>query len=119
MKRSGPLKRKTRLKPRSAKNRERQGERDEVRRITLERAGYRCTMAASVPEVQCSWGLPDVDERQGRGVRPGSQYDATQTQTACRAHHRWKHANPKEAVARGVTERSTFERDGMARRQRE
>jgi hypothetical protein len=103
------------IQPQSAKRRAEKPRRDEVRRATVERAGYRCELAAAVPEVECwsperdtlgRWWL-DVDEVVSRGVRPGGHLDPTNTQAACRAHHDWRAANPREARRRGLRRRST------------
>lgn len=82
--------------------------RAEVRRLSLERAGHRCEMAALVPEVKCG-GLLEVDEFEGRGVNPGAHLDAAFTRVACQLHHRWKTEHPALALERGLRQKSTFE----------
>lgn len=109
------MKRGGRINPVSAKTRARITERKTVREEAIRRAGGKCQMAAKIPEIPC-YGPLEVDEIQGRGVRPGSQYDVDLTQVGCQSHHRWKTMHPEEATRRGLTVRSTFERDGMAQR---
>lgn len=103
-----------RINARSAKTVEREPERQAMRQEVIAAAGGRCTMADLVPEVECSTGPLHVDERQGRGVRPGSQFDVRFGQPFCGAHHLWKHLNVERAIALGVTERSTFELEGRS-----
>lgn len=50
----------------------------------------------------CQSRAVDVDEILGRGAG-GSILDPDNLQTTCRHCHRQKHANPAEAVRRGVT----------------
>lgn len=100
------MKRSGRLAPMSAKTRERIPERQAVRAETLRRAGWKCEARDLVPEVRC-WGDLDVDERKSRGVNPGGQYDASNTQVLCRAHHEWRTREPDKARERGLRLRST------------
>lgn len=51
---------------------------------------------------RCEGRSVDVDEVLARG-QGGSILDETNLQATCRPCHRAKHANPTEAVARGVT----------------
>lgn len=109
------MKRGGRINPVSAKTRGRIAERKKVREQAIALAQGKCQMAAKIPEIAC-YGPLEVDEIQGRGVRPGSQYDVSLTQVLCREHHRWKTTHPALATERGLTIRSSFERDGLARR---
>lgn len=65
-------------------------------------ANHECAARTLVPEVTC-WGVLDVDEVQGRGVRPGGHLDGTNVQVLCRAHHNWKHEHPARAHELGLT----------------
>lgn len=89
------------LPSQSRRRREERDEREDVREEVLDRAGYRCEADELVPEVTCS-GRLDVDEVIPRGVNPGGHLDPDNCQVLCRAHHDWKHANPAEAVSRGL-----------------
>jgi len=53
-------------------------------------------------DARCTLRAVDVDERLSR-AQGGSITDPDNCQTACRACHEAKHANPGEAVARGFT----------------
>lgn len=107
-----------RIAPMSDKRANERDERFTVRASTAARAGHLCEMIDAVPEIRCSGPATDTDEIQGRGVNPGGHLDPSNTQYACRAHHRWKTENPAEARERGLTVRSTFELEGRARRLR-
>jgi len=102
-----PLDRRTRIKPMSQKRRDEAPARQQVREETMRRAGHQCEAIGRVPEVRC-WGPLDVDEIEGRGVHPGAHLNPELTQVLCRAHHNWKHANPAEARARGLTRKSSY-----------
>lgn len=56
----------------------------------------------------CQGRAVDVDEIKPRG-RGGSILDPSNLQTACRYCHDRKHAEPEEAVARGVAHRTWHE----------
>lgn len=119
MKRSGPPARRKPLKagkglasgaglargpgpaPRSAKREAEHDEREEVRRATFARDGHRCVASGFVPGARCPDGL-ECDERQGRGRRPGSHLDLTQTQSLCWADHRLKTTEPRLAGLLGL-----------------
>lgn len=85
--------------------------------MSLERAGYRCELAVAIPEVECSTyqtfppgrGL-EVDEVEGRGAHPGTQYVPEMQQVGCSAHHQWKTEHPAEAEERGLRRKSSYER---------
>jgi len=98
---SKPLARGGRLNPQSAKRRGERDERQEVMEQAMRGAGRQCEARSIVPEIDC-WGPLDVDEVVPRGVRPGAHLDESNVQVLCRAHHDWKHANPREAQARGL-----------------
>jgi 5-methylcytosine-specific restriction endonuclease McrA len=88
------------MKPMSERRRAEREEREIVREAALASAGFRCS-APGVGGVRCSGPL-DVDEIIPRGVRPGGHLEQDNVQVLCRAHHDWKHANPREAVAAGL-----------------
>lgn len=90
------------LRSLSPKRRESLAERRRVRELVLARDGG-CVAAGLVPSVKCAGPL-DVDEIVPRGVRPGGELDPTNCQVLCRAHHRWKHANPIAAHDVGLRE---------------
>lgn len=89
------------LRPMSDKRYNEWEERQAVKRAVVMRDGYRCRAEHLVPEVQC-WGQIDYDEMASRGVYPGGHLDPDNVQQLCRGHHEWKHANPAEALARGL-----------------
>lgn len=101
MKRSGPPKRRTPLKPLSQKRRALLSTRKRVREEVLERDAYKCVAIELVPDVEC-WGPLDVDEIIPRG-RGGDWLDPDNCQVLCRAHHDWKHINPAESTTLGLT----------------
>ena len=104
-----PMKRGTsKINSRSQKTIDNQSQRDEVRRVSLERAGHRCQMAALIPEMPCS-GRLEVDEVEGRGINPGSHLDLDATQVGCRSHHQWKTEHPALALERGLKRKSSYE----------
>ena len=76
-------------------------ERKAVRQATFARDGYRCVARLFVPGVSCDDGL-ECDERHGRGRRPGSHLDLSETQTLCRACHHVKTTSPKVAGLLGL-----------------
>jgi len=100
------MKRGKRLSPVSAKRLAEKDKRDEVRAITLARAGYRCEAEKTVPEVQCGFRRPqrsqlEVHEVIPRSVYPGAHLDVRVTQALCPLHHDWVGDNPTLAAARG------------------
>ena len=106
MKRGGPLRRNTPLKRNKRLNwasEKRKAElplRNAVREDVLERDMYKCVAIDLVPQVQC-WGPLDVDEIKPRGLG-GDWLDPDNCQVLCRAHHDWKHLNPREAKDLGL-----------------
>lgn len=60
-----------------------------------------CVARSLVPDVRC-WGPMDADEILPRG-RGGSPIDPANVQSLCRAHHDWKHLNPRRALELGLT----------------
>lgn len=97
--------RRTRIKPMSDRTRAEIPQRQEVRGRALAAAGYRCSMADKVPEIECGGPL-DVDEIKSRGVNPGGHLDDDNVQVACRLHHIWRTEHPAEAHARGLRKKS-------------
>lgn len=95
--------RRTRLKPMSDKRRAEIPERDRVREQVLRRDNYLCVAADLVPSVAC-WGHLDVDEIKPRSDG-GDYLNPDDCQSICRAHHDWKHAHHKEALALGLWRR--------------
>jgi hypothetical protein len=66
------------------------------------RDGDRCAGRDLVPTIRCSGPL-DLDEVVLRSGRPGGHLDPANCQLLCRfGHHRWKHDNPRLAVAVGL-----------------
>ena len=76
-------------------------QRKEVVRIVLERDMRLCKAKFLVGLITCSGPL-DVDEVIPRG-RGGDHLNPDNCQVLCRAHHRWKHDNPKESERLGLT----------------
>lgn len=71
-----------------------------VRAEAIRRDGG-CVATTLVPEVTCG-GILEVDEIQGRGVRPGGHLVAGNTQVLCSRHHQWKTEHPLGAQMRGL-----------------
>jgi 5-methylcytosine-specific restriction endonuclease McrA len=76
-------------------------QREEVRRIVLQRDMGLCKAKFLVGFISCSGPL-DVDEVIPRG-RGGDHLNPDNCQVLCRMHHRWKHDNPAEAERLGLT----------------
>lgn len=94
------MKRRTRLRPVSAKRSAERDTRAQVRETTLRRAMFRC-QAPGAFGIRCR-GLLDVHEVFPRGANPGSHLDDTVTLALCRAHHDYVTAHPKEAHDAGL-----------------
>lgn len=82
----------TRLRPVSSKRAAERGQRAEVRRITLERAGGRCEGPGRGLEGECASPNPlrpvlETNETKARGTHPGSHLDASCTVALCQRHH--------------------------------
>jgi hypothetical protein len=91
----------TRPRRESKKRRDERAERAAVVYATHERSEWKCEARTRVPEVTCRGEL-ECDERVSRGVYPGAHLDLDVTQSLCHAHHMWRHANPLEALTRGL-----------------
>lgn len=87
--------------PRSAKRIAEDPERERLRRLVHLRDGGQCQGRDKVPGVRC-WGPLDVDAICPEGVRPGAHLVLENLHLLCRAHHNWKHANARLAVALGL-----------------
>lgn len=101
-----PLKRTTGLRPRSTKTIREAPIRAAVIAETHQRSGGKCEIAHLIPEIPQCWGPLDCDEIKSRGVNKGGHLDVTNTQSACRAHHRWRTEHPKLARERGLRKAS-------------
>lgn len=107
--RSGAPLRRTRLKPRSAK----------TISIYVDRRALVASLLEERPWCEVRWDdgcqgrAVDVDEILSRG-RGGSILDPANLQTTCRHCHNRKHAEPNEAVDRGVALRTPHGRHRSA-----
>ena len=97
MKRSGYLKRRTRLRRVSERRLLLLGQRIEM---LAEFEGAGCVARDLVPSVECS-GPVDPHEPLTRG-RGGSIVDRSNVVMVCRAHHGWIHRTPIEAGRLGL-----------------
>jgi 5-methylcytosine-specific restriction endonuclease McrA len=113
MKRGGPLKRRKPLRPVSAKRLAEKPLRDEVRRITLARAGYRC-QAPGLFGIVCGGGELEVHEIHSRGTTPGSHLDDTVTVALCPRHHRHVTDHPDDGYASGLRKHPWERRPNLA-----
>jgi 5-methylcytosine-specific restriction endonuclease McrA len=91
----------TPLKFKSAKTKEKDKEREKVRRIVMKRDMGLCQAKFLLGSIPCS-SILDIDEIIPRG-RGGNYLDPNNCQVLCRAHHRWKHDHPAEAEKLGLT----------------
>lgn len=89
------LKRRTRLRPMSAKRRGQLRARASVRREVLERQGGICAFSG------CREPATDVHEIKPRS-RGGNWLSADEAAGFCNGHHMWIHGNPKEAARLGL-----------------
>lgn len=85
------------IKPMSDKTRAKMPERKEI----IEKTHKRDKVCVAKKYGGCK-GRLEVDEKQGRGREPGSQYDLEKTQLLCENHHRFKTQNPKAASMLGL-----------------
>jgi len=95
------LRRTGRLAPKSDKRQAEDPERERLRRLVWARDLGQCQARHLVPGVRC-WGPMDVDAICPEGVRPGAHLVLENLHLLCRAHHDWKHANARLAVAVGL-----------------
>jgi hypothetical protein len=96
-----PLKRRTPMKRVSAKRLAEGPERDEVREVTLRRAGWRC-QAPGMFGIVCGGGELEVHEVHSRGTSPGSHLDSNLTVALCPNHHRRVTLHPLDGYASGL-----------------
>ena len=101
MKRGGPPKRRTRLKPASQKTLDQRELRDRVRETTLRRAGFKC-QAPGEFGIRCGGGDLQVHEVFTRGTNPGSHLDDSVTIALCPLHHGYVTDHPAEAREAGL-----------------
>lgn len=85
----------------SRKRRDELEQRAQVREEVLARDDHTCQAKYLLVHIPC-WGPLDVDEIIGRG-RGGDWLDPENCQVLCRVHHMWKHENPLEALALGLS----------------
>jgi 5-methylcytosine-specific restriction endonuclease McrA len=100
MKRSGPLRRLTRLRPFSPRREALRADRAECRRTVLARARGRCE---ACPKLHDGPGRPaaDVHELLPRSAG-GSITDPDNCIAICRACHDWIHGHPAESGVLGL-----------------
>jgi hypothetical protein len=90
---------------RSKKTKEREPEREQVRKEVHERAGFACEYAAVIPEIPCGSPFPDrprleVDELRGGSYRSTEMYDPKQCRLTCQIHHDHKTEHKVEVLDR-------------------
>lgn len=102
MKRGGPLKRRTRLKPRSAKVEAARDEHAVVREAVFKRDSYTCRIAPFLPDLPCRGRLTPHHVLK---ASQGGKYTVENLVSACVFHNDWCEDNPDDAVALGLVKR--------------